>query len=72
MEPVLQKKAQVGYTGLLLKQENEFPRLFPDHFKKLFLFNTRNVRHARGTIKDVLLENTTMFQLRITLIKFSL
>ena len=45
---------------------------FPDHFKKNFLFNTNNIRHDRDTIKIVSLENTKIFQLQMTLIKFSL
>ena len=46
---------------------------FPDHhFKKIFLINIRNIRHTGGTLKIVLLGNTKMFQLQITLIKFSL
>ena len=45
---------------------------FPDHFKKKFLFNIRNIRHAGGIIKVVLLENIKMLQLQMILTKFSL
>ena len=45
---------------------------YPDHFEKNSLFNTKNIRHVGGTIKVVLLENTKIFQLQMTLIKFSL
>ena len=45
---------------------------FPDHIKKIFLFNTKNIRHFRGTKKIVLLENTKIFQSQMTLIKFPL
>ena len=44
---------------------------FPNYFKKNVLFHTRNIRYTRSTIKVVLLENTKMLQLQMTLTRFS-
>ena len=41
------------WTGLLLKQENEIPWLFPDHFKKKKLFNTLAIFDTVGTLSKL-------------------
>ena len=50
----------------------KFPDFSQTILRKIFWFNTRNIQHDEGIIKVVVLENTQMFQLQMTLIKFSL